>query len=95
MVVKEHFKAKFLKGLKKDEKGQVTRIQDFVIPSFMLKNKQVKVISDVSTSSSDLLSQLSSVVEQKIADIYKPTNDLLSNLKGQLDILKKRQICRW
>ena len=89
LVVREHFKAQFLKGFKKDEKSQVTRVQDFVIPSFTLKNKQVEVISDVSTSSSDLLSQLSSVVEQKIADIYKPTNDLISNLKGQLDILKK------
>jgi hypothetical protein len=89
LVVREHFKVQFLKGFKKDEKSQVTRVQDFVIPSFTLKNKQVEVISDVSTSSSDLLSQLSSVVEQKIADMCKPTNDLLSNLKGQLDILKK------
>ena len=89
LVVREHIKAQFLKGFKKDEKCHVTRIQDFVIPSFTLKNKQVEIISDVSTSSFDLLSQLSSVVEQKIADIYKPTNDLLSNLKGQLDILKK------
>ena len=77
------------------KKSQVTRVQDFVIPSFTLKNKQVEVISDVSTSSSDLFSQLSSVVEQKVADMYKPMNDLLSNLKGQLDILKKSQICRW
>ena len=59
------------------------------MPSFTLKNKQVEVISNVSTSSSDLFSQLSSVVDQKIADIYKPTNDLLSDLKGQLDIMKK------
>ena len=28
-------------------------------------------------------------MDQKIADIYKPTNDLLSDLKGQLDIMKK------
>ena len=28
-------------------------------------------------------------MEQKIADMCKPTNDLISNLKGQLDILKK------
>ena len=53
--------------------------------SFTLKNKQVEVISDVSTSSSDLFSQLSSIMDQKIADIYKPMNDL----KGQLDIMKK------
>ena len=95
MVVREHFKAQFLKGFKKDEKCHVTRIQDFVIPSFTLKNKQVEIISEVSTSSFDLLSQLSSVVEQKVADMYKPTNDLLSNLKGQIDILKKRQISTW
>ena len=89
LVVREHFKAQFLKGFKKNQQGQVTRVQDFVMPSFTLKNKQVEVISDVSTSSSDLFSQLSSVVEQKVADMYKPTNDLLSNLKGQIDILKR------
>ena len=55
LVAKEHLKAQFLKGFKKDEKGQVTKVQDFVISSFMLKNKQVEVISDVSTSSSTCL----------------------------------------
>ena len=71
---------------KKNQQGQVTRVQDFVMPSFTLKNKQVEVISDVSTSSSDLFSQLSFIMDQKIADIYKPMNDL----KGQLDIMKKK-----
>ena len=88
MVVREHFKAQFLKGFKKDEKGQVTRVQDFVMPSFTLKNKQVEAISDVITSSSDLFSQLSSIMDQKIANIYKPINDL----KDQLDIMKKANI---
>ena len=69
LVVREQFKAQFLKGFKKDEKGQVTRVQDFVTSSFTLKNKQVKEISDVSTSSSDLFSQLSAIIDQKIADI--------------------------
>jgi len=55
------------------------------MPSFTLKNKQVEVINNVSTLSSDLFSQLSSIMDQKIADIYKPMNDL----KGQLDIMKK------
>ena len=90
LVVREHFKAQFLKGFKKDEKGQVTRVQDFVMPSFALKNKQVEVISDVSTLSSGLVSRLSSIMDQKIADIYKPKNDLLANVKGQLDIFKKK-----
>src|SRR6185503_20134357 len=85
LVVREHFKAQFLKGFKKNQQGQVTRVQDFVMPSFTLKNKQVEVISNVSTSSSDLFSQLSSLVDKKIADIYKPMNDL----KDQLDIMKK------
>ena len=58
LVVREHIKAQFLKGFKKNEICHVTRIQDFVIPSFTLKNKQVEIISDVSTSSFDLLSQL-------------------------------------
>ena len=47
LVAREYFKAQFLKGFKEDEKGQVTKVQDFVISSFMLKNKQVEVISDV------------------------------------------------
>jgi len=64
------------------------------MPSFALKNKEIEVISDVSTLSSKLFSQLSSLMDQKIADIYKPANDLLGSLKGQLDIMKKRQICR-
>src|SRR6185503_18702184 len=85
LVVREHFKAQFLKGFKKNQQGQVTRVQDFVMPSFMLKNKQVEVISNVSTSSSDLFSQLSSLMDKKIADIYKPMNDL----KYQIDIMKK------
>jgi len=56
LVAREHLMSQFLKGFKKDEKGEVTRIQDFVIPSFTLKDKQVEVISNVSTSSSDLFS---------------------------------------
>ena len=28
-------------------------------------------------------------MNQKIADMYKPTNDLLGNLKGQVEIMKK------
>ena len=74
MVAREYFKAQFLKGFKKDEKGLVTRIQDFVIPSLTLKNKQVEVISDLSTSSSDLFSQLSSIMDKKIADIVIAIN---------------------
>ena len=89
LMVREHFKAQFLKGFKKNQQGQITRVQDFVMPSFTLKNKHVEVISDVSTSSSDLFSQLSSIVDQKIADIYKPVNDLLTSLNGQLKIEKK------
>ena len=82
LVVREHFKAQFLKGFKKNQQGQVTRVQDFVMPSFALKNKEIEVISDVSTLSSKLFSQLSSLMDQKIADIYKPANDLLGSLKG-------------
>ena len=70
LEIREHFKAQFLKGFKKNQQGQVMRVQDFVMPSFTLKNKQVEVISNVSISSSDLFSQLSSITNQKIADIY-------------------------
>ena len=40
LVAREHLMSQFLKVFKKDEKGQVTRVQDFVMPSFALKNKQ-------------------------------------------------------
>ena len=93
-MARERFKAQFLKGFKKDEKGQVMKVQDFVIPSFMHKNKQVEVISDARTSFSDLFSQLSSIMVKKIADMNKPTNNLVGDLKGQVEIIKKRQICR-
>jgi hypothetical protein len=63
LVVEEDFKAQFLKGFKKDRAGQVKRVQDFMMPSFTLKNKQVQVIGNVSTSSYDLLSQLSSLMD--------------------------------
>ena len=92
LVAREHLMSQFLKGFKKDEKGQVMRIQDFVIPSFTLKDKQVEVISNVSTSSSDLFSQLSSIVDQKIADMYKPTNNLVGDLKVQVEIMKKANL---
>ena len=90
LVVREHLKAQFLRGFKKNQQGLVTRVQDFVMPSFTLKNKQVEVISDVSTSSSDLFSQLSSIMDQKIADIYKPMNDL----KRSIGYHEKRKIYR-
>jgi hypothetical protein len=55
----------------------------------MLKNKQVEVISNVGTSSSNLLSQLSSLIDQKIADAQKYTSDLIINLTNETDVLKK------
>ena len=46
LVVREYFKAQFLKGFKKNQQGQVTMVHDFVMPS-TLKNKQVEIISNV------------------------------------------------
>jgi hypothetical protein len=40
-VAEEHFKAQCLKGFKKDWADQVKRVQDFMMPSITLKNKQV------------------------------------------------------
>ena len=31
-------------------------------------------------------------MDQKIADMYKPTNDLSGNLKGQVEIMKKASL---
>jgi hypothetical protein len=41
LVAEEHFKAQCLKGFKKDWADQVKRVQDFMMPSITLKNKQV------------------------------------------------------
>jgi len=76
-------------GFKKTRQGEVTKVQDFVMPSFTLKKKQVTVISNIRTSSFDLLSQLSSIMDQKIADSYKSTNDLLVKLTNKLQTIKK------
>lgn len=47
MVAEEHFRAQFLKSFKKNRQGTVTSVQDFVVPSFTLKNNQVEVIDNV------------------------------------------------
>jgi hypothetical protein len=89
LVAEEYLKAQFLKGFKKNWQGTVTRVQDFVMPSFTLKNKQIEVISNVSTSSSNLLDQLSSIMNQKIADSHKSTSNLLASLTDELHTLKR------
>ena len=89
LVAEEHFKVQFLEGFKKDRSGQVKRVQAFMMPSFTLKNKQVEVVSYVSTSSSDLFSQLASLMDLKIADSHESTSDLLINLTNEINILKK------
>jgi hypothetical protein len=58
----------------KTRQGVVEK-EKFVMPTI-----PSKVSSDVSTSSSDLLGQLSSIMDQKIAESQKFTNDLLVNL---------------
>jgi L-lysine 2,3-aminomutase len=93
LVAEEHFKAQFLKAFKKNRQGKVMRVQAFVMSSFTPKNKLVEVFDNVITSSSDLLSQLSSIMDQKVADSHKSTSDLLINRMDELDILKKSQNC--
>jgi hypothetical protein len=58
-----------------------------MMPSFTLENKQVKVIDNVSASPSDLFSQLSSLMDQKIADSHKSTSDFLVNITDEIDVL--------
>lgn len=60
-----------------------------MMSSFTPKNKLVEVFNNVITSSSDLLSQLSSIMDQKVADSHKSASDLLINRTDELDILKK------
>ena len=65
LVTEEHFKVWFLKGLKKNRGGFVKRVEEFVMPSFKLSNNQIEEIPNVSNKLSDLLTQLSLMLDQK------------------------------
>ena len=79
----------FLKGFKKDRAGQVKRVQGLVIPTFKLNNNHVEPIHNVSSTLSDLLSQLSLMMDQKIVDAQKSTSDLFVNMSDEIYNLKK------
>ena len=89
LVAEEHFRAQFLKGFKKDHAGQVKRMQGLVIPTFKLNNNHVEPIHNVSSALSDLLSQLSLMMDQKIVDAQKSTSDLFVNMSDEICNLKK------
>ena len=89
LVAEEHFMVQFLKGFKKDRARQVKRVQGLVIPTFKLNNNQVEPIHNVSSALSDLLSQLSLMMDQKIVDAQKSTCDLFVNMSHEIDNLKK------
>ena len=55
LIAKEHLRGQFLKGFKKDRGGLVTRVEEFVMPSFKLTNNQVEEIPTVSNEPFDLL----------------------------------------
>jgi len=65
LVTEEHFKVRFLKGFKKNRGGFVKRVEEFVMPSFKLSNNQIEEILNVSNKLSDLLTQLSLMLDQK------------------------------
>ena len=81
--------AQFLKGFKKDRAGQVKRVQGLVIPTFKLNNNHVEPIHNVSSALSDLLNQLSLMMDQKIVDAQKSTSDLFVNMSDEIYNLKK------
>ena len=54
LVAEAHLKEQFLKGFRKGRGNTVSRVQDFVMPSFRMSNDKVEVITDVSATTSQV-----------------------------------------
>ena len=89
MIAEEHLKEYFLRGFKKDRGGLVNRVEEFVMPSFRLANIQVEEIPAVSNESSDLLKQMSLLMDKKIADAQIVMGDTFATVHSDIAALKK------
>ena len=76
LVPEEHFMVRFLKGFKKNRGGFVKRVEEFIMPSFKLSNNQIEEIPNVSNKLSDLLTQLSLMLDQKISVAQLTAGDM-------------------
>ena len=74
-----------------DRHGGVTRVQEFVMPSFKFNDKQVEVIPNVSSLQTDLLAQMSSLFNERLNTIIKDKDDVVSSLVEDMERIKIRK----
>ena len=80
MIAEEHFKAQFLKDLKKDRGGLGKRVEEFVMPSFKVTSNQIEEIPNVRDEPSDLLNYLSLMMDKKISVVQLGVGDMLASM---------------
>ena len=92
LVLEEHIKKQFLKGFKKDRGGFVKRVEEFVLPSIKMNNNQVEEVPPASTQSSDLMQQLSLMMDEKIHAAQIAAGDVFAKMNSDIDALKGKKI---
>ena len=85
LIAEEHFRAQFLKGFKKDRGGLVKRVEEFVMPAFKLANDQVEELPKVTGESSDLMQQITRMMDDKLLAAQTVTSELISSMTGNSD----------
>ena len=81
-----------MKGFKKDRGGfvkRVKRVEEFVMPFFKLANDRVQEIPAVSNEPSELLKQMSLLVDKKIFDAQIAAGEMLAGINDEITALKK------
>ncbi|CAO2206122.1 unnamed protein product [Urochloa humidicola] len=84
LAAEEYFKSQFLKGFKKDRGGLVTRVEEFVMPTFKMSDNKVEVISIVSN-----LTPPSSTLDTASTAIPKSNDELVASLIDRIKKLEK------
>ena len=86
LIAEEHLKEHFLQCFKKEHGGLFKRVGEFVMPSFKLNNDKVEVIP---TEPSELIKQLSLMVDKKISDAQVAAGENFTSLNDEIAALKK------
>jgi len=86
LIAKEHLKEQFLQGFKKERGCLFKRVGEFVMPSFKLNNTKVEVFPN---DPSELIKQLSLMVDKKISDAQVATGETFADLNDEIAALKK------
>ena len=86
LIAEEHLKEQFLQGFKKERGCLFKRVGEFVMPSFKLNNDKIEVIH---VEPSELIKQLSLMVDKKISDAQVATGETFEDLNDEIAALKK------